>query len=317
MCAKGLLTSAIVLAIIAGQPGSRSGAAARQGPAQAPANFSLESQLVVLHVAVRDKKGGYVGGLGRSAFRVFEDRKPQPISVFSSQDAPVTVGLLVDSSGSMGPNREMVIAASLAFAGTSNPEDEMFVLGFNERMNVPLPPNAPFARDLPTLRVALARAITARGRTAVYDAVNAGLDYVGKGRFDRQVLVVVSDGGDNASSATRAQVLTNAQASNAVIYSVALVDSMDAEADPGFLKQLSEATGGEAFRPKNIGQVEAVLQRIARDIRNMYTLGYVPANTVSATKEGLRRVSVDANLPTGQKLHVRTRRAYLASQGSP
>ena len=109
-----LLTSAIVSVVLAGQLGAQK------------ANFSSESQLVVLHVAVRDRKGGYVGGLSRDAFRVFENKQRQPISFFSSQDAPVTIGLLIDSSGSMGPNREMVIAASMAFAKTSNPADEMF-----------------------------------------------------------------------------------------------------------------------------------------------------------------------------------------------
>lgn len=117
--------------------------AVAQLSAQQPApNFSSESQVVVLHVAVRDRKGGYVAGLGQDAFHVFENKQPQPISFFSSQDAPVTVGLLIDSSGSMGPNRDLVIAASMAFARTSNPQDEMFVLGFNENINRPLPPDA-------------------------------------------------------------------------------------------------------------------------------------------------------------------------------
>src|SRR6185503_6714516 len=115
------------------------------------------------------RKGGYVAGLGQDAFHVFENKQPQPISFFSSQDAPVTIGLLIDSSGSMGPNREMVIAASMAFAKTSNPADEMFVLGFNENINQPLPADAPFTRELPTLQQALTRAITARGQTAIYD----------------------------------------------------------------------------------------------------------------------------------------------------
>jgi VWFA-related protein len=289
--------------------------AATQLTAQQPkATFSSESQLVVLHVAVRDRKGGYVGGLGQDAFHIFENKQPQPISFFNSQDAPVTVGLLVDSSGSMGPNRDLVIAASMAFAKTSNPQDEIFVLGFNENINRPLPPDAPFTRDMPTLQRALTRAITAIGQTAVYDAVMAGLDYVKQGQLDRQMLIVVSDGGDNASSATRAQVLANAQASNAVIYTVALVDPLDTEADPGFLAQLSGLSGGQAFRPKNIDAVGNVLQRIALDIRNMYTLGYVPPNTAATKKEPLRRVSVDAVLPTGQKLKTRTRRAYLSGE---
>jgi Ca-activated chloride channel homolog len=299
-----LLTSAVVLAI-----------AASLQAQQPPPNFSSESQLVVLHVSVRDKKGAYVGGLDQNAFHVFENNRQQPISLFTSQDAPVTVGLLIDSSGSMGPNREMVIAAAMAFARTSNPSDEMFVLGFNERINRPFPDTAPFTNELPTLARALGLAIKARGQTAIYDAVNEGLQYLKKGQFDRQVLVAVSDGGDNASSATRDQVLANAQASNAVIYTVALVDPMDLEADPGFLSQLSTATGGEAFRPKDIGQVGDVLRRIARDIRNMYTIGYVPPATKLAKGETLRRVNVDAMLG-GRKLKVRTRRAYLAADNA-
>lgn len=302
ICRMRLLTSVFLLAL-----------AITQLSAQQPkANFSSESQLVVLHVAVHDRKGGYVGGLGQDAFHVFENKQPQPIRFFNSQDAPVTIGLLVDSSGSMGPNRALVIAASMAFAKTSNPQDEIFVLGFNENINRPLPADAPFTREMPTLQSALTRAITATGQTAVYNAVAEGLDYVKKGHFDRQVLIVVSDGGDNASATTRAQVLAAAQASNAVIYTVALVDPLDTEADPGFLAQLSDLSGGQAFRPKNIDAVGNVLQRIALDIRNMYTLGYVPANTSAAKQEPLRRVSVDAVLPTGQKLKTRTRRAYLS-----
>lgn len=277
-------------------------------------NFSSQSELVVLHVAVKDKKGGYVGGLGRDAFRVLENRRPQEISFFNNQDAPVTVGLLIDASGSMAPNRTMVIAASMAFSKAMNPQDEFFVLGFNEDIHAPLPADKPFTNSEPALRVALVQAIKARGQTAIYNAVNAGLDYVQKGGFERQVLIVLSDGGDNASATTRAQVLANAQASNAVIYTIALVDPMDAEADPGFLKQLSESTGGVAFRPKSAVEIEEILQRVARDIRNMYTIGYVPAEAAASRerKEALRRVAVDVRLPTGQKLAVRTRRAYMA-----
>lgn len=279
-------------------------------------HFSSQSELVVLHVAVKDRKGGYVGGLGQDSFRVLEDRRPQPISFFNNQDAPVTVGLLIDASGSMAPNRAMVITASMAFSKAMNPQDEFFVLGFNEDIYTPLPAEKPFTNFEPTLRIALVQAIKARGQTAIYNALNAGLDYVQKGGFERQVLIVLSDGGDNASSTTRAQVLANAQASNAVIYTIALVDPMDSEADPGFLRQLSESTGGVAFRPKNANEIGEILQRVARDIRNMYTIGYIPSETAAASrarKEALRRVAVDVRLPSGQKLAVRTRRAYLAA----
>jgi Ca-activated chloride channel family protein len=285
---------------------------AAQEPDAKP-NFSTQSELVVLHVAVKDRKGGYVGGLPQESFRVLEDRRPQEISFFNSQDAPVTVGLLIDASGSMAPNRDMVIAASKAFSKAMNPQDEFFVLGFNENIHTPLPADKPFTNFEPALRVALVQAIKSRGQTAIYDALNSGLEYVQKGGFERQVLIVLSDGGDNASSTTRAQVIANAQASNAVIYTIALVDPMDSEADPGFLSRLSESTGGVAFKPKNAIEIEEILQRVARDIRNMYTIGYVPSETRSAGRrnESLRQVAVDVKLPTGQRLAVRTRRAYL------
>jgi Ca-activated chloride channel homolog len=285
---------------------------AAQEPDAKP-NFSSQSELVVLHVAVKDRKGGYVGGLPQESFRVLEDRRPQEISFFNSQDAPVTVGLLIDASGSMAPNRDMVIAASMAFSKAMNPQDEFFVLGFNENIHTPLPADKPFTNVEPALRVALVQAIKSRGQTAIYDALNAGIEYVQKGGFERQVLIVLSDGGDNASSTTRAQVIANAQASNAVIYTIALVDPMDTEADPRFLNQVSESTGGVAFKPKNATEIQDILQGVARDIRNMYTIGYVPSEKAAAGRrnESLRQVAVDVKLPTGQKLAVRTRRAYL------
>lgn len=287
-----------------------------QTPTAQTPTFSSESELVVLHVAVRDRKGGYVGGLGQDAFRVLEDNRPQPVSFFNSQDSPVTVGLLIDASGSMAPHRELVIAAAMAFSKAMNPADEFFVLGFNEHVHAPLPHDRPFTQQEPVLRVALVQAIASRGQTAIYDAVDTGLHYVRKGGYERQVLVVLSDGGDNASGTTRAGVLTNAQASNAVIYTIALIDPLNSDADPGFLRQLSETTGGIAFRPRNAAEIETILQKIALDIRNMYTLGYVPAEKARSerpSRNDLRRVTVEVRTAAGEKLPVRTRRAYLAA----
>lgn len=304
-----LLAALVVAGLLVGQRTSGS-LEARQGSAP-KATFSTESQVVVLHVAVRDNKG-YVSGLEQRAFHVFENKQQQSISFFSNQDAPVTVGLLIDSSGSMGGNRARVIAAAVAFAENSNPQDEIFALGFNENITIPMPPDAPFTSDIPTLRAALNRAIASRGQTAVYDAVNAGLQYLSKGQYERKVLVLVSDGGDNASSATRRQVLANAQASNAVIYTVGVIDPLETDADPGFLRQLSDASGGQSFEPRSVADVVKVLESVAHDIRNMYTLGYVPAS--STKREELRRVSVDVTLPNKRRATVRTRRAYLAGQ---
>jgi Ca-activated chloride channel family protein len=306
-----LVTALIVGALLIGQRASGRLLEARQSSGQSKATFSSESQVVVLHVAVRDKHG-YVTGLEQSAFHVFENKRPQPISFFSNQDAPVTVGLVIDSSGSMGTSRTRVIAAAVAFAQNSNPEDEIFVLGFNENVTMPMPAEAPFTNDIPTLRAALNRAIGSRGQSAVYDAVNAGLRYLNRGTYERKVLLLVSDGGDNASSITRQQVLANAQASNAVIYTVGVIDPLETEADPGFLRRLSDASGGQWFEPHSVADVAKVLQTIAHDIRNMYTLGYVPAS--GAKKEELRQVAVNVTLPAGRRAVVRTRRAYLAGQ---
>jgi Ca-activated chloride channel family protein len=294
-----LLTAAIVLGLLAGLVSGQN------------ATFTSESQVVVLHVAVRDGKG-YVSGLEQTAFHVFENKQPQPVTFFSNQDAPVTVGLLIDSSGSMGGNRDRVIAAAVAFAQTSNPEDDIFALAFNENVKAALPDDAPFTRDIPTLRSALNEVISARGQSAVYNAVDAGLAYLERGKYERKVLVLVSDGGDNASAMPRAQILAKAQASNAVIYTVGVIDPLESEADPGFLRQLSDASGGQSFEPQSVAQVDKALQQVAHDIRYMYTVGYVPS--VVAHREELRRVSVEVTLPGGHKATVRTRHAYLAGQ---
>jgi Ca-activated chloride channel family protein len=287
------------------------GALVAQAGAQQP-TFSSESQVVVLHVAVLDGKG-YIGGLDQQAFQVFENQQRQPVTFFSNQDAPVTVGLLIDSSGSMGANRDRVIAAAVAFAQNSNPEDDVFVLAFNEQVKAALPDAAPFTRDIPTLREAMDRAIAARGQSAVYSALDAGLHYLERGHYERKVLVLVSDGGDNASTISRADVLARAQASNALIYTVGLIDPMETEADPGFLRQVAGASGGLSFEPHSVADVGKALQRVARDIRSLYTVGYVPS--AAGGKEALRAVGVRVTLPNGRKASVRTRRAYLAGQG--
>src|SRR5436190_9251707 len=187
------------------------------------ANFSSESQVVVLHVAVRDGKG-YVSGLEQKAFRVLENKQPQAVSYFSNQDTPVTVGLVIDSSGSMAANRDRVIAAAVAFAENSNPNDDIFALAFNERVHPALPEETPFTRDIPTLRLALYQTIGGKGQSGVYNAIDAGLKYLEKDKYERKVLVLVSGGGDNASAMSKAQILARAQASNALIYTVAVID---------------------------------------------------------------------------------------------
>ena len=282
-----------------------------QGPdAQSPV-FSSRAELVVAHITVKDRRGAYVTALPQEVFRILEDGVPQQIDFFSGEDSPVTVGFLVDSSGSMREGRDRVIAAASAFAEASNSEDEIFALAFNEQVRAALPASMPFTNDASVFRVALAGAMGAQGRTAMYDAISNGLSYIAKGHHPRRVLVVVGDGGDNASTMTFEHVLREAQASNAAIYTVGIIDPLEREANPRLLKRLAQATGGEAFFPRHVDDVDDVLRTIADDIRHSYTLGYVSSN--SARDGQFRRLRVIVNDPARRSLRVRTRDGYRAA----
>lgn len=235
------------------------------------------------------------------------------IQFFATEDAPATVGLLVDSSGSMLEARDQVAAAAAAFVETSNPQDDIFALAFNERVRAALPPEAPFTSDAAMMRAALTKALSTWGRTALYDAVVAGLEYVEKGRHQRKALLVVSDGGDNASAATFDNVVRRMQMSNTVIYTIAFVDPLQRDVNPGRLWRIAGLSGGEAFQPRRVGDVAGVLSHIARDIRHAYTIGYIPAN--GTTHDGrVRPVRVLVKAPGYRGLSVRTRQGYVRDQ---
>ena len=272
--------------------------------------FSADSEVVVLQIAVTDRRGAHVDGLTQEAFGVIEDGMPQQVRFFADADTPVTVGLLVDSSGSMFANRRLVIAGATAFADASHPRDEIFALAFNERVRAALPAADPFTSESAVLRDALERAIAARGRTALYDAIVAGVDYLGRGTRQRKVLIVLSDGADNASRATREAAVRRAQASNAAIYTIALVDPAARDANPRLLKDLAQESGGESFQPDDPADIARAFDRIARDIRHTYTLGYVPSNP--AHDGTFRKVRVVVTAPPGKPLLVRTRAGYVA-----
>ena len=275
--------------------------------------FKSESELVVVHVLVTDRSGAYISGLTLDDFRLFDETRPQTPKFFLNEDAPVTVGLVIDSSGSMGHVRDRVIAAAAEFVESSNPEDEVFALVFNDNVQKAL--GGQFTSDPRVLRSALVNAFQPVGRTALYDAVVEGLEYATKGSRDRRVLVVLSDGGDNASQATLKDVVTKVQSSNTVIYSVALEDPYDADANPGKLRQLSDASGGESFSPKDVLEVRKDFQKIARDVRHMYTIGFEPMNT--AYHAGFHRLRVDVKTADGRRLSVHSRTGYLKAHVGP
>jgi Ca-activated chloride channel family protein len=272
-------------------------------------HFSARSDLVVLNVAVTNDKGGFVSGLTAEAFHVVEEGQPQDVSFFAEQDAPATIGLLIDASGSMLENRDRVIAGITEFAKASHPDDEFLPLVFNEQVSAVLQSPDRFTSDPTELRQALTESLNARGRTAFHDALVEAIDGVGHGRHERKVLVVLSDGGDNASKLTFTEAFEKVLASNVVIYSIAIVDPLALDRNPKALRRLADGTGGLAFQPGRVSVVSRVFQTIAHDIRSRYTLAYAPPD--AAADGRLRRVRVTVDAPGRSGLRVRTRTAYL------
>ena len=273
--------------------------------------ISVETNLVMLPVTVVDRHGGFVPGLSREHFSVFDNGGRQPIEFFTREDLPATIGLVIDRSSSMRGRREEVTAAATAFAAVSHPLDELFIVNFNEVVWRGLPPAVSFAEDVEQLHAALARA-PARGMTALYDAVDRALDHLRLGTRDRKALIVVSDGGDNASSQTLGGAMQNARRTGAVIYSVMLIDPDDHDARPDVLKKLARETGGDAFVPKRPQDMMNAFTQIAREIRSGYTIGFSPPESADT---GFRTVRVVADAGDHRQLVVRTRAGYYAGSG--
>jgi len=280
-------------------------------PPADPNEFRVSSdvELVLLDVSVKDKDGGFVAGLKQEDFKVLENKLDQKLSVFQAQDVPVTVGLIVDNSGSVRPKKPEIVTAALTFVTNSNPNDEIFIVNFNDRVSMGLPDGTDFSADRRLLRDGLLLN-PAQGRTALYDALMKGLDHLEKGRLDKKTLVLISDGGDNMSQATKDEMLRRAEESLATIYTVGIYDSSDKDRNPGFLKELAKITGGEAYLPGELKELVPTCAKIAKDIRNRYTLGYAPSDRNFDGKP--RKLKVIANAPAGKKYEVRTRSYYVA-----
>jgi Ca-activated chloride channel homolog len=274
-------------------------------------DFILRSdvRLVVLDVSVRDTKGGFVSGLVQENFSVTENGRPQAVRIFAHDDVPVTIGIVVDESRSMTPKRSQVLAAAEIFIEESNPKDEVFILHFNDEVKAGLPAGVLFSDDILQLRLALHRGIP-EGKTALNDAVVAGLAQLQQGQRDKKALVLISDGGDNASKYTRHEMLSMAERSLATIYTIGLFDPDDPDKDPVILQKLARISGGEAYLPPDLSRMAPVCRRIAKDIRTRYTIGYVPP----ATGGSLRHIHVGASAPAHGSLAIRTRTSYRYDQ---
>jgi Ca-activated chloride channel family protein len=301
--ARGLATLLAVVMFAAFVPASRG-----QSQPAATYQISVDVDLVVLPVMVHDRQGRNIPDLGESDFKIYEERVPQAIRMFRHEDVPVVAGLLVDHSGSMRPKIVEVIAGARAFVQSSNAQDRMFVVNFNERVSLGLPNATEFTAEADQLERAIWRD-PAAGETALYDAIVKALAKLQTGGLDKKVLVVISDGADNASSHSLAQALEMAERSSAIIYTVGLFAPDDRDANPKVLRRLARETGGEAFFPGQPSAVTEICKQIAREIRNQYTLGYVSTN---AKRDGAyRAIRVSAQAPGRGKLFARTRSGYI------
>jgi Ca-activated chloride channel family protein len=265
---------------------------------------------VRLNATVLDGSGRSIQTLTKDAFNVYEDGVPQTIASFRHEDLPVSLGLLIDSSGSMYDKRSAVDKAALDFVKLSNPEDEEFLVDFSWEAFI----DQDFTNDIDKLQQGLGF-IKSSGGTAIYDALVASADYLSKNaKHPKQVLLVVTDGEDNASTATLEQTIRRIQdLDGPVIYCVGLLfgedtDKRESRHAKRVLETLAEQTGGAAYFPKSIRDVDAVAAEVAQDIRTQYTISY--HSTKSPTLGGYREVHVEAKAKTFGRLSVRTRSGY-------
>jgi VWFA-related protein len=294
----------------AGQPLAPSG---EQNPDAGDAGvfvFKKEVEEVVLHATVIDNKQHIVTNLDKNNFSVFEDGHPQAITSFRHEDIPVAMCIVVDNSGSMREKREKVNAAALNLVRASNPNDEVCIVNFNDEYYL----DQDFTSNINKLKQGLEK-IETRGGTALYDAVVASANHLKQdSKLDKKVIFVVTDGDDNESTETLEQAVRRLQAENGpTVYAIGLLEGEDhARHAKRALQIMCEKTGGIAFLPKTLDEVDAISRTVAHDIRSQYTIGYKPSTPKSVG--GYRTVKVDAHSSKHDKLTVRTRSGYYAGQ---
>ncbi|PYU48923.1 MAG: VWA domain-containing protein [Acidobacteria bacterium] len=277
-------------------------------------SIKVDVNLVVLHTTVLDDRQRFADGLKSENFRVFEDKVEQKLSVFKREDVPVSMGLVIDNSGSMRDKRPRVNEAAITLVQASNPQDEAFVVNFNDDFYLDL--DKDFTSSIPELKEALER-IDSRGSTAMRDAILGSLDHLKKASKDKKVLLVVTDGEDNASRNSLEKMIREIQKTDTVIYTIGLLgqeNKKEAKRARKVLEQISAASGGLAYFPENVDDVHNICEQVAHDIRNQYILAYYPTNT---RRDGtFRTIQVEVIPPRGRgKLMARTRNGYYAPGG--
>jgi VWFA-related protein len=307
-----ILPSAVAIAALPLLSTAQEQRPAEQPPPEEQQVFKAGAELVVLHVNVFNGRSDAVPNLPQNAFTIYEDGKPQDIAFFEAGDVPVTVGLVIDNSTSMLTERDLVFAGTRAFADSSHPEDQMFAIVFNERVRLGLPRSIEFTTNRLQLVASLAR-FTPGGKTALYDAVIAGLDQLDKGAYQKHVLVVLSDGGDNASEHSEKEMLRRVEASSALIYTIVDPEVFTpGEGNRGVLRRLAKLSGGLAYFPKSERDVVENFMEIAANIRRGYSIGYAPGSS-SHEHDRAHRVKVTVRVPGRSDLSVRVRNGYAES----
>jgi VWFA-related protein len=308
--------SSFMRAAVWGAVAACGAALAQQAPLLTPAGeasavFRADTRLVVCHTTVSDKSGHLVTDLKPDAFSLRENGVPQTIKTVKREDVPVALGLVIDNSGSMTPRRAQVEAASLALVAASNPQDEVFVVNFNDEAYLDLPPGVAFTHDLNVLQQALKR-IDSRGGTAMRDAIQMSVEHLKQAHQDKKVIVVVTDGDDNYSALTLEELVKSSQQAGVLIYSIGLLEEEEPRAARQArraLETLAEATGAFSFFAKDVTEVDRLARQVAQDIRSQYIVQYTPANQAMDGK--FRGIRVAVKGPGG--LTVRTRPGYWAT----
>lgn len=277
--------------------------------AQEPEEYKIavEVNRVVLDVTVYDKQGRLIPGLTPESFLVLEDGVEQQILHLTQEDRPLTLGLVVDSSRSIGERRHEVIEGAIRLARLSHDRDDVFLVSFNDVARFGLDRKTAFTRSPTVLRDALI-AMKPEGQTALYDGLIMALDELARGKWERQAAVIFSDGGDTASKATIEETLERVRRSDGLVYAIGLASLSNPYRSPKVLKRLARASGGEAYFPEGPSELQAVCEAIAKEMRSQYTLTYAPANP---RQGGLyREITVKLVDPAAKGWKIRAREGY-------
>ena len=270
--------------------------------------LNVNVDLVELHVSVVDEKDRTVGGLRKENFHVMEDRIEQEIAVFKHEDIPVSLGLVLDNSRSIEPRKQRLDAAALSFVQKSNPDDEAFIIHFDFDARI----SQDFTSDEAAMERALA-GIKPFGQTALYDALMLGVEQMDKAKYQKKAILLITDGLDNVSKHTLAEAIDRVKHSQVAVYPIGLLSLREGEKAEQDLIKIADASGGKAYFPENVEQARTMMERIARDLREQYTIGYIPT---AARNGAWRSVRVEITAPPGlpQRLTANYRHGYFGPE---